>query len=74
MQASCQKMKIHKYPQIRVVVPKEKGRGEVFIFYETNEPKQKYFWYKLIGIKEEMAEIISRKLIEISEVLIKEKS
>lgn len=53
------------YPQIRVAIQKERRGEEVFIFYEINNPKQKYFWFELIGIKEEIAKTISKKLIGI---------
>ena len=67
MCATCQKMKVYNYPHIRVAVHKEKGRADIFIFHEINEPNKKYFWYELSGIKEDMAKIISGKLSEVQE-------
>ena len=60
--ADCQKMKVHRYPQIRVAIQKEKGRTDVYIFYEINEPGQKYFWFKLHDYKQEIAKVIAKKL------------
>jgi len=41
--ASCQKMKVFKKPQYRVVVNKEKKNPDIYIFYEINEPGKKLF-------------------------------
>jgi hypothetical protein len=60
--ATCQKMKVYKHPHLRVAVNKEKGKTDIYIFHEINEPKQKYFWFQLSGIKEEIATIIAKKL------------
>lgn len=60
--ANCQKMKVHKCPQIRVAVNRDKSKTDIYIFYEINEPNQKYFWFQLDGIKEEIARIIANKL------------
>lgn len=60
--AKCQKMKVHNYPQIRVAVNRDKNKTDVYIFYEINEPNQKYFWFQLYGVKEEIAKIIAKKL------------
>ena len=60
--ATCQKMKVHKYPQIRVAVNCGKDKTDIYIFYEINEPNQKYFWFQLFGVKEEIARIIAKKL------------
>jgi hypothetical protein len=62
LHATCQKMKIHKYPQIRVAIESEKGKADVYIFYEINEPKSKFFWFNLIGIKQDIATTIAKKL------------
>ena len=55
-------MKVYKQPHIRVAVNREKGKTDIYIFHEINEPKQKYFWFKLNEIKEEIATLISIKL------------
>ena len=60
--ASCHKMTVYKHPHIRVAVNREKGKTDTYIFDEINEPNQKYFWFQLSGIKEEIATIISIKL------------
>ena len=60
--ASCYKMTVYKHPHIRVAVNREKGKTDIYIFHEINEPNQKYFWVQLSGIKEEIAAIISIKL------------
>ena len=65
MYATCQKFEVHNYSQIRVAIQKESQGEEVFIFYEINSPKQKYFWFELTVIKEEIAKTISKKLIGI---------
>jgi len=58
--ANCHKMKVYKHPHIRVAVNSEKGKTDIYIFHEINEPKQKYFWFQLSGIKEEIATIIAK--------------
>ncbi len=63
--ATCHKMKVYKHPHIRVAVNREKGKTDIYIFHEINEPNQKYFWFQLSGIKEEIATIIAKKLEEI---------
>ena len=60
--ATGHKMSVYKHPHIRVAVNREKGKTDIYIFHEINEPKQKYFWFQLRGIKEEIATIISIKL------------
>jgi hypothetical protein len=60
--ATCHKMTVYKHPHIRVAVNREKGKTDIYIFPEINEPKQKYFWFQLSGFKEEIATIISIKL------------
>ena len=60
--ATCHKMTVYKHPHIRVAVNREKGKTDIYIFHEINEPNQKYFWVQLSGIKEEIAAIISIKL------------
>ena len=62
LNASCHKMTVYKHPHIRVAVNREKGKTDIYIFHEINEPNQKYFWFQLSGIKEEIAAIISIKL------------
>ena len=41
--AYCQKMKVFKVPQYRVVVNREKKNPDIYIFYEVNEPGNKFF-------------------------------
>ena len=60
--ANCQQMKVHNYPQIRVAANREKNKTDIYIFYEINELNQKYFWFQLSGIKEEIARVIAKKL------------
>jgi hypothetical protein len=60
--ATGHKMTVYKHPHIRVAVNREKGKTDISIFPEINEPKQKYFWFQLSGFKEEIATIISIKL------------
>ena len=60
--ASCQKFKVHDYPQYRVAVDPAKEISEIFIFYEVNNDKQKFFWYPLPETKEHMARIIATAL------------
>ena len=60
-----QKMKVHKYPQIRVAVNRDKGKTDIYIFYEINEPGQKYYWYELENFKQDIAKVIAIKLAEI---------
>ena len=60
--ATFHKMKVYKHPHLRVAVNREKGKTDIYIFHEINEPKQKYFWFQLNGIKEEIATIIAKKL------------
>jgi len=38
------------------------GKTGIYIFYEINEPNQKYFLFQLDGIKEEIARTIAKKL------------
>ena len=58
--ATCHKMKVYKHPHVRVAVNREKGKADIYIFHEINEPKQRYFWFQLSGIKEEIATIIAK--------------
>lgn len=60
--ATCNKMTVYKHPHIRVAVSGEKAKTDIYIFHEINESKQKYFWFQLNGIKEEIATIIAKKL------------
>ena len=60
--ATCHKMKIHKHPHVRVVVNSEKGKTDIYIFHEINDPKQKYFWFQLNCKMEEIAALIAKKL------------
>ena len=60
--ATCDKITVYKHPHIRVAVNREKGKTDIYIFHEINEPKQKYFWFHLNGIKEKIAIIIAKKL------------
>ncbi len=55
-------MKVHKCPQIRVAVNRDKSKTDIYIFYEMNEPIQKYFWFQIDAIQEEIATLISIKL------------
>ena len=55
-------MKVYNYLQIRVAANRNKHKTDIYIFHEINEPKQKYFWFQLNGIKEEIATIIAKKL------------
>lgn len=64
-EGSCQRMKVHKVPQIRVAVPRNEKDTDVFIFYEVNEPGKIYFWFPLFGIKEQFAKAIAAALEEI---------
>lgn len=59
---NCHKMKAYKHPHIRVAVNREKGKTDIYIFHEINEPIQKYFWFQLSGKKEENAKVITKKL------------
>ena len=61
-------MKVYKYPQIKVAIEKEKGKTDVYIFYEMNAPEGKYSWYKQIGIKQKIAIAIAKKLKKITAV------
>ena len=58
--ATCHKMTVYIHPHIRVAVNREKGKADIYIFHEINEPKQRYFWFQLSGIKEEIATIIAK--------------
>ena len=62
LNATCHKMAVYKHPHVRVAVNREKSKTDIYIFYEINELNQKYFWFQLRGIKEEIAIIISKKL------------
>ncbi|HEV7620839.1 MAG TPA: hypothetical protein VGO09_03850 [Flavisolibacter sp.] len=43
-QASCQKFKVHKYPQYRLVyLNPETKMEEVYVFYEVNRSRQLFF-------------------------------
>jgi hypothetical protein len=63
--ASCSKMKVYNYPHVRVAVPGERGRSDIYIFHEIDEPNQKYFWYEIPGIKQEIAKSIVKSLEKI---------
>ena len=63
--ANCQQMKVHNYPQIRVAVNRDKSKTDIYIFYEINEPGQKYYWYELENFKQDIAKVIASKLEEI---------
>ena len=43
--ATCHKMKAYKHPHIRVAVNREKGKTDIYIFQEINEPIQKYICF-----------------------------
>jgi len=58
-------MKVHNYPQIRVAVNRDKGKTDIYIFYEINELGQKYYWYELENFKQDIAKVIAIKLEEI---------
>ncbi|CAN5775658.1 hypothetical protein BH10BAC2_BH10BAC2_40000 [soil metagenome] len=62
IKATCQKMKVYKHPHLRVAVHGEKGKADIYIFHEINEPKQKYFWFQLSETKQEVAKVIAKKL------------
>ena len=53
-------MKVYNYLQIRVAANRNKHKTDTYIFHEINELKQKYFWFQLNGIKEEIATIITK--------------
>ena len=52
---NCQKFKVHRYPQIRVVVERDSKKEDCYIFYEINDNKkdEKYFWFRLPEEKKE---------------------
>ena len=60
LNATCHKMKVHKHPQIRVAIQQKEGRADIYLFYEINEPGQKYFWFELNDIKQEIAKVIAK--------------
>jgi hypothetical protein len=65
--ASCSTFQVphfHHYPMIRVVLDPLPDTDEVetYIFYLVNQPKKKFFWFALSGIKEEMAKAIAKAL------------
>ena len=62
LNATCHKMAVYTHPHVRVAVNSEKGKTDIYIFHEINEPNQKYFWFQLSGIKKEIATIIAKKL------------
>jgi hypothetical protein len=60
MNATYQKFKVPNYLQLRVAIQKERRGEEIFIFNVMNSLTTKIFQFKLVGIEEEIAKIISR--------------
>ena len=60
--ASCQKFQVHNYPQVRVVVKRSKDNADIYILYEVNDNKNKFFWFKLPDKREEIIKCIAKSL------------
>lgn len=60
--ASCQKFQVHNYPQIRVAVDRGKNNTDIYILYEVNGDKHKFFWFKLPDKREEIIKTIAKTL------------
>lgn len=59
---NLQVMKPFKQKMYRVFVPTNDRNGEVFIFYEVNEPGRRFFYHYENSLKDEMAKSIMRQL------------
>jgi hypothetical protein len=60
--ATCQKFQVHNYPQIRVAVDRGKGNTDIYILYEVNRGRQKFFWFKLPDKSEYIVKAIASTL------------
>ncbi len=64
VKAKCQKYQVkghHKFPVYRVVLDTQKS-SDVFIFYKTDTPGRRFFWFDLTEKKQKIAEKIASKL------------
>ena len=60
--ANLQVMNPFKQRMYRVFVQTNDKNGEVFIFYEVNEPGQRFFYHGMYSEKGEMARSILKEL------------
>lgn len=60
--ANCQKMKVFASPHIRVVVESGNENPDIYVFFQINKPKQKFFWFPLTAMKEPYAAAIAKEL------------
>ncbi|WP_301926779.1 hypothetical protein [Ferruginibacter sp.] len=66
IEAHCSKFQVHKVPQIWVHYG-EPMKEFAFTFYETEDPKQKYFWFPLPDFRNSIARSISTALAQSTE-------
>jgi hypothetical protein len=59
---NLQVMNPFKQKMYRVFVPTKDKNGEVFIFYEVNEPNRRFFYHYTDSFKDEMAKSIMKLL------------
>jgi hypothetical protein len=63
--ASCYVFMGTNYPRYRVAVFRKDGDADIYILYEINSEKQKFFWYKLPDKRNEIVAAIAKKLEEL---------
>lgn len=68
--AKCEKFKVLKCPQIRVVIQSKNKLNNAYTFYEINKPDLKFFWFKRGNRNEDaLQKTIEKKLEKHLQVL-----